>query len=106
MNQAFRKFISVILLVIFLLGSGSGQLIHAAFHKHSFLTSQQTNTTVGLPQTYCTALQLMLPEFSGSNIVSVPAKIIELFSPVTHFEIIIPYSHLFKTSDRAPPSLA
>jgi hypothetical protein len=106
MNQALRKFISVTLLVIFLLGSGSGQLIHAAFHKHSFLNSQQKNTSVSLPQAYCTALQLMLPEFSDSSIPGVSIKIIELSPPVEHFEISIPYTHFYKTSDRAPPVLA
>lgn len=103
MRQTIRKFISVFLFIIFLLGSGTGQLIHAAFHKHFFANSQQTNTTVSLPHSYCTALQLVLPEFSGSNFISVPVKKIEQSFSFSYIEISIPLIYSFKTSDRAPP---
>jgi hypothetical protein len=107
MNKALRKFISVFLLVIFMLGSGAGQLIHAAFHKHDFDVAQQTNhKTFGLQHTYCTALQLMLPEFSGSGIIGVPAKISAQRILFSHAEVSIPPIHSFKTSDRAPPFTA
>ena len=107
MKKALRKFISVFLLVIFMLGSGAGQLIHAAFHKHDFDVVQETSkTTFGLQHTYCTALQLMLPEFSGSGIIGIPSKIyaqrVLFFVDV----ISIPLVYSFKTSDRAPPIYA
>ncbi len=101
------KFISVFCLVIFLLGSGAGQVIHCVFHKHSFECAQQTATaTVNLPHSYCSALQLMLPEFSGSGVISVPAEIHNQPSPFSHIEITMPRFCSFKTSDRAPPVLA
>ena len=104
MNLAVKKFISVLCLVIFLLGSGGGQLIHCVFHKHSFENSQQTATAiVNLPHSYCNALQLMLPEFSEASIISVPAEIHTQSSPFSHIEITILHFCSFKTSDRAPP---
>jgi hypothetical protein len=98
------KFISVYCLVIFLLGSGAGQLIHCVFHNHNFECSQQTaTTTINLPHSYCNALQLMLPEFSESGVISVPAEILIQSSSFSHVEITIRHSCSFKTSDRAPP---
>jgi hypothetical protein len=107
MNQAIKKIISVFCLVIFLLGSGTGQVIHSLFHKHSFEVSQQpTGTVLSSPHSYCAALQLMLPEFSGANIISVPAEIVYKSTRFPHIETIIPHLFSFKTSDRAPPVLA
>ena len=107
MNQAIKKFISVFCLVIFLLGSGAGQLIHSIFHKHSFENSPPTSAVIlSLPHSYCTALQLMLPEFSGANIISVPAETGNQPPSFPHIEITIPHLCSFRTSDRAPPILA
>jgi len=101
------KLISVFCLLIFFLGSGAGQVIHSVFHKHSFESSQQTATpVVSLPHSYCNALQLMLPEFSGSGIISVPAKIHNQSTPFPQIEITILHFSSFKTSDRAPPVAA
>ena len=106
MNQAIKKFISVFCLVILLLGSGAGQVIHSIFHKHSFESSLQVSTVISSPHSYCTALQLMLPEFSGSNIIGIPAEIANQSTPFPNIEITIPHCCSFKTSDRAPPVLA
>ena len=104
MNLAVKKFISVFCLVIFLLGSGAGQVIHSIFHKHGFESSQQISTLVlSSPHSYCTALQLILPEFSGSNIISVPAEIVNKSTRFPHIETSIPHRSSFKNSDRAPP---
>ncbi len=107
MNQAIKKFISVFCLVIFLLGSGAGQLIHSIFHNHSFENSPQTSAVIlSSPHSYCTALQLMLPEFSGTNIMGVPPETVNQLPSFPHIEIIIPHLCSFKTSDRAPPVIA
>jgi hypothetical protein len=103
MNQRLKKFISVFLFVLFLLGSGAGQLVHAAFHSDFSEGFSRSQTTINLPHNYCTALQLMLPEFSGSAVVDVPAKIVVTPSFFPHIEISIPQFGSFKTSDRAPP---
>ncbi len=102
-----KKLISVFFIIVFSLGSGAGQLIHAAFHKHEIIPVQQTNTSaISLQHTYCSALQLMLPEFSGSGILSVPFKTTEQAVFFYNIEISIPLTYSFKTSDRAPPFLA
>ena len=107
MNQAIKKFISVFCLVIFLLGSGAGQLIHSIFHKHSFESSAQTSAAIlSSPHSYCAALQLMLPEFSGANIACIPAETDTQSLSFPHIEIRIPHLCSFRTSDRAPPFLA
>jgi len=106
MTQAIKKFISIFCLVIFLLGSGAGQVIHSLFHKHSFEVSQQLGTVLSSPHSYCAALQLMLPEFSGSNIISVPDEIVSKSTRFPHIKTTISHRCSFKTSDRAPPVLA
>src|SRR4051812_44587412 len=106
MNQVLKKFTAIFLLVLFLLGSGAGQLVHAAFHTDFFKSSGQTGTTINLPHSYCSALQLMLPDFSGSAISGVPATVTVQSSFFPHIEICVPHFHTFKTSDRAPPVLA
>ena len=106
MGRQRKKIISVLLIVVFLLGSGTGQLIHAAFHDHSSINVEQTNTVIGSQRSYCAALQLMLPDFSESGIATVPGKIVAPSSVFSHFEISIPHCDSFKTSDRAPPVLA
>jgi hypothetical protein len=103
MNQRLKKLISIFLLVLFLLGSGAGQLVHAAFHNDFSKGFSRSQTTINLPHSYCTALQLMLPEFSGSAVIDVPAKIIIALSSFPHIKISIPQFSSFKTSDRAPP---
>lgn len=107
MRRLLRKFISILLFTIFLLGSGTGQLIHAAFHKHDFIAQQQAhNTAISLQHTYCNALQLMLPEFSGSGIINISCKISVQAASFSNIEISIPLIYSFKTSDRAPPVIA
>jgi peptidoglycan biosynthesis protein MviN/MurJ (putative lipid II flippase) len=107
MNQAIKKIISVFCLVIFLLGSGAGQLIHSIFHKHSFENTSQTSAVIiSSPHSYCAALQLMLPEFSGTTVTGVPAETADQSPAFPHIEITIPHLCSFKTSDRAPPFLA
>src|SRR5215831_6130648 len=102
MDRQLKKIISVLLLVVFLLGSGAGQLIHAAFHNHPTIIAEQTNTVIDAQRSYCAALQLMLPDFSESGIATVPNKITVQSPGFSHFEIAIPHSYSFKTSDRAP----
>jgi hypothetical protein len=106
MNQSLKKFISAFLLVLFVLGSGAGQLVHARFHKDFSNGVAHTGTTIGLPHSYCTALQLMLPEFSGSAIIHVPSRIVVQLCSFPEIEISVPYFHSIKTSDRAPPIAA
>ena len=106
MNQLLKKFISAFFVVLFLLGSGAGQLVHAAFHSDFSSASDRTHTTISLPHNYCSALQLMLPEFSGSAIISVPCKAVVRLCSFPNIEISVPYFHSIKTSDRAPPIAA
>jgi hypothetical protein len=106
MNQLLKKIISVFFLIVFVLSSGAGQLIHSRFHKDFSDGFSHTNTTISLPHSYCIALQLMLPEFSGSSIIKVPSRIVIQLSSFPSLEISIPYFHSIKTSDRAPPSAA
>jgi hypothetical protein len=106
MNQTIKKVISVSLLVIFLLGSGAGQLVHSIFHKHPVFASPQTSLVLSTPHSYCNALQLILPDFSESAISGIPGTIVAVNNLFAQIEISISYSYSFKTSDRAPPVLA
>jgi len=106
MQQALRKFISVLLITIFFLGSGGGQVIHGIFHNHSFANPYQTSTTVSLPHSYCTALQLTLPQFYGSNNINLPGQFTQHQVFFSYIKCGILLIYAFKTSDRAPPVLA
>jgi hypothetical protein len=106
MNQLTRKFISVFFSAVFFLASGTGQLIHAHFHDHSYkLQGDKNQSALNTPHNYCCALQLTLPEFfqSGNAIIqniSVSKKL--LFADC---EPVIPHLFSFSNSDRAPPVL-
>ena len=106
MNQAIKKIISVLLLVIFLSGAGAGQLVHSIFHKHPVFDSAQSSLTISTPRTFCNALQLMLPEFSESIICSIPGASVVSNNLFERLQPSLTYYYFFKTSDRAPPVLA
>ena len=106
MNRATKKIISIFLLVIFLSGSGAGQLIHSIFHKHPVLSSVKSSVSVSTPRTFCNAMQLTLPEFSESISCSVPTADVSLNSFCERLQPSITSHYSFKTSDRAPPVLA
>ena len=106
MNNLTRKFVSVFFSAIFFFASGTGQLIHAAFHDHNYnIQSRATSTTVSIKHNYCTALQLALPEFFQAGDYTFEGIIIskELF--FANPEPAIPHLFSFKNSDRAPPVL-
>jgi hypothetical protein len=103
MHQTIKKTISVFLLLVFLLGSGAGQLVHSIFHKHPVFDSPQTSLVLSSPHSYCNALQLILPDFSESGISGIPKTIAAVNNLFAHIEISIPRVYSFKTSDRAPP---
>jgi len=107
MNQLTRKFISIFFSAVFFLASGTGQLIHAHFHDHSYkLQVDKNQSTLNTPHNYCCALQLTLPEFfqSGSNTLQNITVFKELL--FADQEPSIPHLVSFKNSDRAPPVLA
>lgn len=106
MNQATKKIISILILVIFLSGSGAGQLIHSIFHKHPVLSSVQSSVSVSSPRIFCNAMQLMLPEFSESIACTIPAANVALNNFFEQSQPSITYYYFFKTSDRAPPVVA
>jgi len=106
MNQPIKKIISILLLVIFLSGSGAGQLIHSIFHKHPVCDSTQTSVSVSSPRIFCNALQLMLPEFSESTICSIPGTLTVLNNFFAELQPSITHCNFFNSSGRAPPVLA
>ena len=109
MNKLVRKFISVFFLAVFFFASGTGQLVHAAFHDHDHNYTAQTDkgsSVLTQARTYCIALQLMLPEFfqSGNPVLqSIPVFKDRLFATI---EPDIVHLFSFRNSDRAPPVLA
>ena len=106
MNHAIRKFISLLLLVIFLSGAGGGQVIHSIFHKHPGFVTVQSSVSISTPRTFCPALQLMLPEFSETNACIVPLANSHLNNFFDQPQPSFSHYYFFKTSDRAPPVLA
>jgi hypothetical protein len=104
MKQLTRKLVSVFFSVVFLLASGTGQLIHAHFHDHNYKIKADANASaLNTPHNYCSALQLTLPEFfkSGTCIL----KNIDVTTEVLFVDRqpAIPHVLSFKSSDRAPP---
>jgi len=106
MNQALKKFISVFLLAIFLLGAGAGQIIHEVFHKHPSFESQQTSLVLGAQHSYCSALQLILPEFSETGNLFISSGINLINQVFAAPKIFTPQFYSFRPSGRAPPVLA
>lgn len=106
MNKLVKKFVAIFFSVIFLLGSGAGQLIHAHFHDHNYKVLADKNASaLNTPHNYCCALQLTLPEFfkSGNCVLkknSVLNKVV--FADV---QPAIPHVFSFKNPGRAPPFL-
>ncbi len=108
MNKFIKKFLAAFLLAVFFLASGTGQLIHAAFHEHNYNYAVQSNkglAAVDLPHTYCIAILLTLPEFFESGICVFES--IQVFQDrlFADLETDIPHLFKFKNSDRAPPFL-
>jgi hypothetical protein len=101
-----KKFISLLLLVIFLSGAGAGQVIHSIFHKHPGFNYTQSSVSISSPRTFCNALQLILPEFSESVLCGIPPAIVADGNVFVHVQPSISRYNFFKTSDRAPPVLA
>lgn len=107
MNKITGKFISIFFLITFLLASGGGQLIHAAFHDHTYTAQSNTATTaVNIPHSYCIALQLTLPEFFESGTCTLTGTSIVQDHCFPYFETPVPHLFTIKNSDRAPPVLA
>jgi hypothetical protein len=106
MNQAIKKIISVLLLVVFLSGSGAGQLVHSIFHKHPVFDSVHSSVSVSSPRTFCSALQLMLPDFCGSINSGVVATRMEAHHYFAQLQASILHFFIPQTCDRAPPVLA
>ena len=106
MNQAIKKIVSLFLLIVFLSGSGAGQVVHSIFHKHPVFESSHASVVVSSPHTYCSALQLMLPEFSGTTVLSIHAAIVAEARSFANSETSILCAYFIKTSDRAPPVLS
>jgi hypothetical protein len=106
MNKLIKKFISLFLLVVFSLVSGPGQLIHAAFHDHTYTIESNTGaTTLDTPHTICAALQLTLPEFFNSGTCVIQTIAISEDHFFAELETAIPHLFSIKNSDRAPPVL-
>ncbi len=107
MNKAIRKFISTFFLVTFFLASGAGQIIHAFFHDHNYsIRADKNSSSIISYHSFCTALQLTLPEFFESSVLFInhlKTSINFLFADI---EPAIPQLFSFKNSDRAPPFLA
>ncbi|MEO8711434.1 MAG: hypothetical protein ABI405_04880 [Parafilimonas sp.] len=102
MNKRIGKFISIFFLIIFFLGSGAGQLIHAAFHDHNYtLEINAGKTTINTPHSFCIALQLTLPEFFGSGTCIIKSICISQDHFFADFEPAIPHLFSIKNSDRA-----
>ena len=106
MKQLTRKLVSVFFSLVFLLASGTGQLIHAHFHDHNYKINADRNASaLNTPHNYCCALQLTLPEFfkSGTCIL----KNIDFLTQVffADRQPVITHVFSFKSSDRAPPFL-
>lgn len=107
MNDLIRKFISVCLMAVFLFASGTGQLIHAAFHDHNYTAqSNKGSSALSTTHSYCTALQLTLPEFFQSDICSPEGITVLKDHLFADIEPAIPHLFSFRNSDRAPPVLA
>jgi len=107
MQQLIRKFSAVFFITVFFLGSGSGQLIHAAFHDHNYsVQTTKGSSALSVYHAYCHALQLMLPAFAKPGFIKIPCVIREQRIVFADINISIPHLYSFKTSDRAPPFLA
>lgn len=107
MNRFTQKFISILCLIVFFLASGPGQLIHAAFHDHNYVSeARKSSSVINFSHTYCAALQLTLPEFFESAVLVIDYSEISKEHFFARAEPAVPYLFLFKNSDRAPPVLA
>lgn len=107
MQQIIKKFSAVFFITVFFLGSGTGQLIHAAFHNHNYpVETTKGLSAVNISHTYCTALQLMLPAFATPDFIKIFPVVRGQLTLFTYIKTSIPHLYLFKTSDRAPPFLA
>lgn len=106
MNKLIKKFISLFLLIVFSLASGPGQLIHAAFHDHSYtIEINKGATTLNTPHSLCMALQLTVPEFFNSGTCTIQTIAISKDHFFADPEKAIPHLFSIKNSDRAPPVL-
>jgi len=106
MNKLTGKILSIFFAVVFLLGSGGGQLIHAHFHNHNYKLLPDKNTSaVNTPHNYCCALQLTLPQFfkTGNCVI----KDISISKEIVFADVqpAIPHVFSFRNSGRAPPAL-
>ena len=107
MNNVRGKIISIFIFLIFFFASGAGQLIHVAFHDHGYTQKSYTNSsTINSYHYYCTALQLMLPEFSNTGIPAITSVIPTSKNIFVQLTISVPQLYSFKASGRAPPVLA
>jgi hypothetical protein len=109
MNKVKRKFISIFFSTVFLFASGTGQLIHAAFHQQDFDYPVQAGngSSAILPaHTCCIALQLMLPEFSQAGTPVLPNITVTEDRFFADVEPAVVHLFLFRSSNRAPPALA
>ena len=109
MNKVTKKFISIFFSIVFFFASGTGQLIHAAFHDQDFHYTNQPDggSSAILPaHTYCIALQLMLPEFSRAGAPVLQNIIVTTHRFFADVEPAVVHLFLFRNSDRAPPALA
>jgi hypothetical protein len=106
MKQLTRKFVSVFFSVVFLLASGTGQLVHAYFHDHNYKIKADGNASaLNTPHNYCSALQLTLPEFFESGTCVLKSVFILREILFVDRQPDIPHVISFKSSDRAPPFL-
>ena len=106
MNDGIKKIISVLLFVILLLGSGTGQIVHGIFHKHISYNSTQSSFVLTTEHNYCRAFQLMLPEFSQPPALIVSNKITSAVSIFLQPESFISHRFYVEPLGRAPPVLA
>lgn len=106
MKQLTRKSISIFFLVVFLLASGTGQLIHAHFHNHNYkLQPYTTASALNTPHNYCCALQLTLPEFFKSGTRTLKINVVSREVLFADSKPAIPHIFSFRNADRAPPFL-
>ena len=106
MHDGIKKFISGFLLVILLLGSGTGQIVHVIFHKHSLYNSTPSSLALDTDRTYCHAVQLMLPEFSQPPALIISDRVISIVCIFSQPEFFTPHQFSIEPSGRAPPVLA
>lgn len=106
MPQIIKKFSAVFFITVFLLGSGGGQLIHAAFHDHNYkIQFNKKESALNTPHNFCCALQLTLPEFFKSTACILKSISVSKNLIFSNAEPAIPHIFSFKNSDRAPPFL-